>query len=83
MQLEDLSTNIACAILNAQTLKMIYKCNNINISKYKLCCNKNYRKKLFESLKRQFFNTYNFSNHNINKFILFFTHINVWMIGKN
>ena len=35
----------------------------------------------------QFFNTYQFSNHDINKFILLlqkaFTHINILMIGKN
>ena len=39
----------------------------------RLCCNKNYKKKMFdENLKEQSFNTYKFSNHDINKFILLF-----------
>ena len=33
------------------------------------CCNKN-NKKIDENLKKQFFNTYKFSNHDRNKFIL-------------
>ena len=33
------------------------------------CCNNNYQKKIDEKLKEQFFNTYTFSNHDINKFI--------------
>ena len=38
-----------------------------NLIKYKyLCCNKN-QKKFDESLKKRFLNTYNFSNHDINK----------------
>ena len=37
-----------------------------------LCCNKNYQKKFDENLKMQFVNTYKYSNHNINKFILLF-----------
>ena len=32
--------------------------------------NKNYQQKFDEKLKQQFFNTYKFSNHNSNKFIL-------------
>ena len=44
---------------------------NDNLIKYKcLCCKENYQKKIDESLKKWFFNTYSFSNHNINKFIL-------------
>ena len=35
-----------------------------------LCCNENYQKKFDENLKKQFCNTYKFSNHDINKFIL-------------
>ena len=35
-----------------------------------LCCNKNYQQKFDETLKEQFFNTYNFSNHDNNRFIL-------------
>ena len=34
------------------------------------CCNKNYQQKLDEKLKEQFFNTYKFTNHDNNKFIL-------------
>ena len=35
-----------------------------------MCCNKNYQQKLDEKLKEQFFNTYKFTNHDNNKFIL-------------
>ena len=35
-----------------------------------LSCNKNYQQKFDEKLKKQFFNTYKFSNHDNNKFIL-------------
>ena len=35
-----------------------------------LCCNKNYQQKFDEILKERFFNTYKFSNHDNNKFIL-------------
>ena len=35
-----------------------------------LCCNKNYQQKLDEKLKERFFNTYKYSNHDNNKFIL-------------
>ena len=39
--------------------------------KYKcLSCNKNYSNKLDEELKKKFKNTFNFSNNDINKFIL-------------
>ena len=37
-----------------------------------LCCNKNYQQKFDEKLKERFFNTYKFSNHDKNKFILLF-----------
>ena len=35
-----------------------------------LCCNKNYQQHFDEKLKERFFNTYKFSNHNNNMFIL-------------
>ena len=35
-----------------------------------LCWNKNYQQKFNENLKEQFFNTYKFSNHDNNKFLL-------------
>ena len=35
-----------------------------------LCCDKMYQQKFGENLEKQFFNTYQFSNHDINKFIL-------------
>ena len=35
-----------------------------------LCCNKNYQQKFHEKLKKQFFNTYKFSNHGNNEFAL-------------
>ena len=44
-----------------------------NLIKYKhLCCNKNYPKKKKKKIKNEnfFFNVYNFSNHDINKFVL-------------
>ena len=34
------------------------------------CCNKHYQQKFDEKLKERLFNTYIFSNHNNNKFIL-------------
>ena len=37
-----------------------------------VCCNINYECKFQEKLKEQFFNRYNFSNHDNNKFILSF-----------
>ena len=50
-----------------------------------LCFNKNYQKKFEENVKKRFFNTYKFFNHNINKFILLlqkcvypFEYINDW-----
>ena len=35
-----------------------------------MCCNKHCQHKFDETLKRRFFNTYKFSNHDNNKFIL-------------
>ena len=35
-----------------------------------LCCNKNCKKKFDENLKKRLFKTNNFSNYDINKFIL-------------
>ena len=52
-----------------------------------LCCNKNYQKKFDENLKERFANTYRFSSHYINEFILLckkvFTLMNTLMIRKN
>ena len=42
-----------------------------DLIKYRcLYCNKNYQPRFDEKLKERFFNTYKFSNHNNNKFIL-------------
>ena len=42
-----------------------------DLIKYKcLCCNKNYQQKFDEKLKERFLNTYKFSSHPNNKFIL-------------
>ena len=42
-----------------------------NLIGYKcLCCNKNDQIEFDENIKQQFFNTYNYSDHDINKFIL-------------
>ena len=42
-----------------------------NLTEYNcLYCNKNYQKKFDESLRKGFVNTYNFSNYDINKFIV-------------
>ena len=42
-----------------------------DLTEYKcLCCNKIYQRKFHEKLKERFFNTYKFSNHDNNKFIL-------------
>ena len=35
-----------------------------------MCCNKNYERKFDGKLKKRFFNTYKFSNHDNNNFIL-------------
>ena len=35
-----------------------------------MCCNKNYQRRFHKKLKERFFNTYKFSNHENNKFIL-------------
>ena len=40
---------------------ILYKC---------LCCNKNYQHKFDKKLKEHFLNTYTFSNHDNNRFIL-------------
>ena len=55
-----------------------------------LVCNKNCQRKFDEKLKERFFNTYKFSNHENNKFILLlqkgvylYEFMNIWVIGKN
>ena len=48
-----------------------YKSFKDVLKEYKfLCCNKNYKKKFDENLKKQFFNTCKFSSLDISKFIL-------------
>ena len=43
----------------------------VDLIEYKsLCYNKNYQQKFDEKLKGRFFNTYKFSKHNSNKFVL-------------
>ena len=37
-----------------------------------MCCNKNYQHEFHEKIKEQFFNTYKFSTHDNNTFILLF-----------
>ena len=59
-----------------------------NLIEYKcLCFNKNYKNEFDQHLKKQFFNTWKFSNLDINKFISLmqkvFTSMYIWMIGKN
>ena len=59
-----------------------------NLIEYKcLLCSMNCQRKFKEKLKERFFNTYIFSNHTNNNFILFckkvFILMNIWMIGKN
>ena len=65
------------------------KCRNIkdDLIVWKcLYCNGNHQKKLDENLKQKFGNTYTFSNHDMNKFILLFQKggypMNTWMTGK-
>ena len=64
VKIVELHTKYATVFLNTQTLKadlIEYKC---------LSCNKNYQQKFDEKLKEQFLNTYTFSIHDKNKFIL-------------
>ena len=58
----ELNKSIATVFWNTQDDLMEYKC---------LCCNKSYQRKVNdEKLKERFFNTFKFSNHDNNKFIL-------------
>ena len=41
-----------------------------DLIEYSLFCNTHYQQKFDEKLKERFFNTYKFSNHDNNKFIL-------------
>ena len=48
-----------------------YKNLKDDLTKQKrLCCNKNYQHKVDEKSKERFFNTYKFSNHDNDKFLL-------------
>ena len=63
----ELNSLIVSAFSNTH---MLYK---EDLTEYKcLCCNNNYQKKNFKkfdkNLKKRFFNTYKFYNHDINKF---------------
>ena len=59
-----------------------YKNFKDNLTQYKcLCCNKNYQNKFDEKLKERFLNTYRFSNHDKNKFILLLQ-MYIWMNGN-
>ena len=50
---------------------LIYTNFQDDFTEYKcLCCNKNYQQKFDEKLTKRSFNTYKFSNHDNNKFIL-------------
>ena len=50
---------------------MLSSIQKLNIIECKcLCFNKNYQKMFDKNLKKQFFNTCKFSNHNIIKFTL-------------
>ena len=65
VKLVELNISIATVFLNMQTLKMINKMQIFDLNK-----NKNCQIKLDEKLKERFFNTYKFSKHDNNKFIL-------------
>ena len=43
-----------------------------------LFCNRNYQRNFDEKLKERFFNTYKFSNHENNKFILLLQKVDYW-----
>ena len=64
VKLLELYVKYVTAFLNAQTRDNLTGCC--------LCCNKKYKHKFDEKLKKGFFNTYNFSNRVNNKFILLF-----------
>ena len=66
---------------NCETCRIKHKyCNSFleytnfknDLIEYKwLCCNKSYQRKFDKNLKERFCNTYKFSNHKNNKFVLF------------
>ena len=78
----ELNVNTIEIIKKCETYGIKYKncecfleCANFkdNLIRYKcLCFNKNYQKKFDGNLNKQFFNTYKFSIHDINEFILLF-----------
>ena len=51
-----------------------------------MCCKKNYQKMFAENLKKRFANTFKFSNHDIDEFILFLRRsvypYEIFMTGK-
>ena len=59
LKLAELNTDVASVFLNTQIEYHCLYCNELS-------------KKIDENLKKRFFNTYRFSNHDITKFILLF-----------
>ena len=57
---------------HSQIMSILFLKEFINLTGCCLCCNKKYKHKFDEKLKKGFFNTYNFSNRVNNKFILLF-----------
>ena len=65
--------NLKLAELNINISTVFFEYTNFrdNLIEYKcLCCSKNYQNKFDETLEKQIFNTYKFSNHDNNQFIL-------------
>ena len=73
--LPNLADNIVEEIYKIKCKKynhfLEYESDKDDFIKYKcLSCNKDYSNRFNEKLKKKFINTFNFSNNNINKFIL-------------
>ena len=76
----ELNVNLDTMIKKCEIREIIYKyCDRFleyknfkdDLTKQKrLCCNKNYQHKVDEKSKERFFNTYKFSNHDNDKFLL-------------
>ena len=81
----ELNTEIVTAFLNTHNFKIIIKDNLIE---YKcLCCSKDYQKMFAKNLKKRFFNTYKFSDHDKKNYFFAVKRclpiLSVWMIGKH
>ena len=58
---------------------LVYEIVNKNLIKYRfLSCNKGYSNKIDEKLKKQFKNTFNFSNNDINKSVYPYEYMDEW-----